>query len=360
MSVHLISTNNEYKYYGDLANLKPKQGKAFVDKMSMTLQITEKEHQDIIKTAFEHYAHNQFCKYASYSPYYKKSFYICLSDHPNYGVGNQKSLLIQFDPKDPTHNFIRFEWNPSKSQLSIIKAIIDSFLVGGYERLINHGLVTRVDTAVDIHNVSINSLIFYYPKIQKSEIYRKQKGEEVETIYLGDGTGVNQWAIYDKTKQWEQQNNKTSPYALCDKVSHPNYPVTRLEHRYRPNPSSNLQDLENVAGNAFSNLLISYYFKLLHHGNMFSSKLEEVTFKCFLDSVRLRGLQSALKMLDATESTQKKFRSIVKSVKVEWFTPDIIKKELSALIKAIQHPKDLPLPFPFPKFTKHHSHYKAA
>jgi hypothetical protein len=361
MGLHLITPNSMgYKYFGDISTLNPKQGKAFLDKISLTLSIPDKDHQKIIEIAFKEYAKNQYCRYASYSPHYKRAFYVCLSEYPDYGVANQNSLFIQFDPRDQHSNFLRCEWNPSKVNTSIIKGVFDNFLIGGYDRLMKNGEVTRADTAIDIHNVSINSLIFYYPKFKISEIYRSQKGEEVETIYLGDGTAVNQLAIYNKTAQWKKENNKTSPYSLCDKIPPPNYPVTRIEHRYRPNPSCKVEDLTNT--NIFDNLTVSNYIKLqqLDNETVFKSPLERAAFKCFLDSVRLKGLQSALKIFDDVESIQKKFRKIVKSATVAWYQPNKIKEELPALIKSLQHPKDLPLPFYLPKFTHSHSLIKAA
>lgn len=354
MGVHYNSLNGNqgYKFWGDQTKFPPKQSKTIIDKISVTLPIPDEEDQSILNTAFDHYLKNEFCKPAAHSAHYKRGYHLCLSDEPDYGVNNQKSLLIQFNPRDATASYLRCEWNPSKVQTHIISGVINSFLQGGYPRLMSFGAFTRLDTAIDIHNVNVHNLICYYPKLQISELYRKQKGGEIETIYLGDGTAVNQWAIYDKTKQWGKQNNHTSDYALCNKVPAPNYPVTRIEHRFRPKPATSLDNLTSV-GKAFQNLQVcnTFNFEALNKKKIFSGKQEEILFRCFLDSVRLRGEQSALQMLGEVEYTQRKFKKLLELGKAPWYNSERVDTELPALIKNLKNPKQIPLNFPLPRFT---------
>ncbi|MCP4721542.1 MAG: replication initiation factor domain-containing protein [Desulfobacteraceae bacterium] len=338
-----------WKVYGKKPTV-PKVGKLRCDRISMTVDIPGTEREKL-KTTFKKLLKNQYCIPINKKNQYYHSYKIPLQD-VSFGVHGQESVLVQFDPHVGSYNYLRCEYNPDKASPGKVKLLLDKILPDGYNRIMN-GKITRFDETVLIHFCEIDDLMFYYPNLQATTTY-KSSGK-IETEYLGsikakgsgNGSSEKVFCIYDKTKEIKVKNTKSHPY-LEKKEPIPDYPITRVEYRFKPKSKSfTLKDLK-LMESPLKKLIISEYYNL-DIINDFKNKDERSHFKLFLDSCRYRGIQQSYKLL--TESKRKKFRKIVKGASAKWWDGDKINDQRVSLIDRILNPKPAKLDFYFPTFA---------
>lgn len=334
-------------------------GKTEIDKISFTLHIPTIEERNSITHNLKYLLYGDGSQ-AQKNLYaipttkngYRVSCKIFLNNNNSFGVHGEDSLIIQCDPKYENYNYLRAEFNPSKVNLSTVKGICDKLLYNGYERIIS-GVLTRIDTATLIHFCDIDDLIIHYPQMRKSTLHFSNG--KLQTIYIGSKQGTH-FVAYSKTQEIKEKNANLTDNFSEKQCSYPNYDLLRLEHCFKPKDKQyTLNDIPSLP-NPFESLLIAehYNFPLIK-----MSEEEETNFRFFLDSCRIRGISQALKIIK-DKNRRAKYLKIVKSATVVWYHPNKIKEEIPALIHALQHPKDSPLPFYFPTFTQHHNLYKAA
>lgn len=342
--------HHPYHYIGDSSKQSPKLDKLIADKISTTMEVDSLSEREKLKKDFKLLAKNDFC-FPIIKNGYHHAYKILLHDHPSFGVHGQESLVIHFDPKDPTYNYLRAEWNPNKVSPGTIKTLLNKLLPnGGYDRVVSTGTLTRLDLSLQVHFCTPEDLLLYCPNIKKSSFHYGEG--KLQTAYLGSKKGSH-WVIYSKDAEIKEKNYKTAyePYSEKEKHS-PNYPITRFEYCFKPKIKGFiLEDLKEVP-NPFDKLLVAehYNFKILDLPIKDKQKKEdaETDFRFFLDSCQVRGLQQALKLIK-NNHRRTKYRKIVEQAKAAWWDSKAIGEQIPPLIKSLQNPIPKPLDFPFPK-----------
>jgi hypothetical protein len=127
------------------------------------------------------------------------------------------SAYIQCDPFDHNVGFIRLDFNPATIDISQLKWLVNNnwmtHKLYGFDYLLEHGRVTRIDFAVDIAYEKVDDLYFYYENMQRVEVIRTFKGQteyiESQTEYIGGKIkAAKRIAIYDRLPAIKAQNYK--------------------------------------------------------------------------------------------------------------------------------------------------------
>lgn len=299
-------------------NFKPK---SFVDpihcdKISITFGVNVGE-PDQINAALEQLQADGHAKPARLSKQsmYRKNIKVLL------GVCIDQTLLVQAHPKKPGMSYLRFEWNPSKNDMSEVAAYMN-FLIpsGGYERLTKSGTVTRLDLAIDIHYASLSRLLFTQPMIRATSAH--WKNGRTQTLYMGDETSPRRFCIYDKTAHLMQLKSKTVAPPIGAGLT--NHPITRIEVRLKKRiPMSALAKLENP-------------FAQLEVARPSSIYPKDDTWAMFLKAAQIIGAQTML--VGLSEATQKHFKERLKAGQAPWWKPHKLWKDWPAAANTILYP----------------------
>jgi hypothetical protein len=165
---------------------------------------------------------------------------------------------------------IRIECNPSKlgvDGIRFLKELIDSIMPPDADPFFDAGIVTRIDIAIDYWSVELDDLVIRDRGMRKHGIYSGGRGE-VQTLYYGTPK-ANRTIVYRKT--------------LGDGAE-----WCRFEkHRKKRDTLASLASLANP----FSRLQVI-------HKDSIRPILTGIHADMFMDSIRVRGLTHALKMLD--------------------------------------------------------------
>ncbi len=300
--------------------IKPVVSPVFCDKLSATLKIEEHHYHGVL-TAFENAVNDGWAKKA-YTAIYKQSCRLQLGDYDT-------STLIQCQPHNETSAFFRIEANPSKlgkEGMAELQMLLNEILPHGYAGLVQDGISTRVDTAVDIMNIEMSQIVYRYPGMRLSKAYYA-KGKptvycnEMLSYYLGsDGGKGAQICIYDKTAQAKTHNVK-HPH---NKIEVPKVPTVRIEIRHRNRRMlSRLYTLKNL----FSKLDLYSFHKIPPRDDKFN---------LFVGVMQAQGLQNALLMLSGP--TRKLYRKRVESAKPDFWQPEEHWENWEAVVDGILHP----------------------
>lgn len=272
-----------------------KTSELIIDKISATLKIPS-EYQD---AAMKHMTDLVDAGYAQdkHTGQYYKSIEVFS------GATDTEKILVQGNPKHPKISFLRIEFNPSKSHASDALAVVDTMIPNGYQLLIEEGISTRMDFAVDIFKEEISDFNFWYPNIEKtSGHYNKGK---TETYYLGVKSSSKQFCIYDKGAEIKSKN-----VGALIKKEIPPYPVTRVEARILKRiPLNNLASTPNP----FSKLGVSKYG---------SPNPSDCQFNLFLKACSAFGAQDVL--LSLPEHIRKEYRKRLSEKTPSWWNHESI------------------------------------
>jgi hypothetical protein len=113
---------------------------------------------------------------------------------------NETAYVLQIAPKNDAIPFFRLDINPqafTPRGLDHLRFMLDDVFNIGWLSLKNAS-VTRFDTALDLHGVSLNDFMWDIPNRPKRTVHSKHG--EVETLYLGGKQG-SPMVIYDKARQ---------------------------------------------------------------------------------------------------------------------------------------------------------------
>lgn len=168
---------------------KNKVSPLVVDKVSFTLDLTLSEMADVMDRL------NQLLKVPhgkmAFTPLYKKAANLYLGE-----LGDHK-LLVQVDSKISAIRNFRCEFNPASGYLGEVRGFLDHLVPdGGYSRVVEAGICTRIDLAVDVKGSHLSQLYVHIPKVTKSEA--RYGPALVETLYLGSAVSDKQLCAYDK------------------------------------------------------------------------------------------------------------------------------------------------------------------
>lgn len=178
------------------------------------------------------------------------------------------------------------------------------FLPGGWGQFIAHGRISRIDIAVDIPGVTMDSIWLLPKKAGGTHHWRSNKG--IETIKWGKRNG-NETMVYSRKAKREAQNQE------WDKIAD-----VRIERRLRQQKRQ-VSDLKSMP-NPFEGIVISPNIP----GPPELKPSSEYIWPLFTDAVKVRGLVPALNLLPANRKAQ--FRKHIKDNGFEWWKPEEIWK----------------------------------
>lgn len=295
---------------------KPRVTPLFCDKLILTVDIPSNDQKLVAKALQEAGAHpSATYTYVLRIPLNEKSIPYLSADYSGDTV-----LRITADPKNPQHNFLRFELNPAKVDLVLLPLHVEHFLppLMSYASLLDQATVTRFDATVDIQNCPLDSLLVYSQKKQWTE----QRSKSGRTIYLGDNGSAVQFCIYDKAAEIKAKNKKKCS-DLKDAL--PKSAITRIEARIKP--KMKLKDLVHQR-NPFADLVVAAY-----PPKALATPLAQQTLRL----ARHVGLDAALKGLPTAE--REEVKALLKPFHHAWWAPQKVWAQLPLLLADLAHPE---------------------
>lgn len=215
--------------------------------------------------------------------------------------------VILFKVVDDAVHKVRIEFSPvdiSGSEMKHLDSVLRSFLPNGWGFFAALGKVTMIEVSVDLPLVETD---FVHPLPQQTTTVKTWgTGGTLETIYLGKGKG-NFTRIYDRGVKRKAKGQHS-----------PEYHGTRVERVLRPNGKLAVKDLAGLP-NPFSGLA---FIKLPSARPPDEKK--DYLWQMFRDTVRVRGLPSALKLLPVEKRTA--YRKWLAAHPEDWWSPDEIWK----------------------------------
>ncbi|WP_440409449.1 hypothetical protein [Neorhizobium petrolearium] len=216
---------------------------------------------------------------------------------------SKRSVFIQASPKSEQKPFFRMEMNPSKlgeTGLFELHQDLITLMPHGYNYLIEHGRVSRIDVAVDLPMKELGLTMDDLHFLPMQGLTRRDfsVGGKLETIYLGLPKG-NQWRIYRKDKEQKKTKGRSLP------------PTIRVERVIR-NPQMKLISLNQMT-NPFSGTRLLQKLPPLPTGE------KEWQWLMFQDSVRSRGITSALQLLPPVR--RQRYRAHLDKFEEGWWDP---------------------------------------
>jgi len=236
------------------------------------------------------------------------------------------TLRIEADPRGAGHNFMRFEWNPSKVCPIAIVYTIEHYapLLWDYHDVLMKARVNRIDLAIDVLNVGIDQIYFHSAKKSITEImFTHSSAKGGKTEYLGQHKSEKRFRIYDKAAQIKQKN-KNKIVELKEDIPEQN--ITRIELELKPNKKSSLMMLLEMES-PFTDLSVYSYPADLLGDDLFIQ---------ILAISRYEGLTKTIKTLSSLN--KKKYLAILEGSRVYWWHPDDIWGGMPTIIDKLMYP----------------------
>ena len=231
------------------------------------------------------------------------------------------SAYIQCDPASDDIGFIRLDCNPARINLGVFKEYLANTALNyniGFDYLLKHGKVTRIDFAVDIDSEQVEDLYYHYDKMKYVEIVHTKSGR---TEYIGGKTKTEKRVvIYDRTPAIKAHNYKKSYFPPLQ-IPVPEQDIMRVEIRLRPNKS--FVDLHGMT-NPFKPLCISAP----------KPNNDDLPWKLFLPLARFEGAQASLARL--SKHMRKVYKDKLEKAAVPWWHPDKIWEQYPKLMSSIE------------------------
>ena len=232
----------------------------------------------------------------------------------------KKYPLIQlaYDKKAKQAHKLRLEFVPvdlGKQGMQELANEISGLMHDGWDYLLQHGRVTRLDITVDFPNLTTED-IHFLPQQMLTYTTWKSNGK-LETITCGKRKG-NQTLIYDRGAK-----------RTAFKQSSEGKNGVRIERRLVKKMSTLLvSELTNFS-NPFSAMSFVSDLGILPPPKLPSSS--EWIWPMFCDSVKQRSLQGALALLSEERRTQ--FRTHLKLYSADWWKPDLMWAHWKEMLK---------------------------
>jgi hypothetical protein len=242
-------------------------------------------------------------KYSEYI--YSKSPYRSVIDLriPDNAFTEDNLVLLELDAKVKGISFLRIEYSPSKVPFSVLSACLNDIMPKGIDCIFEKGKVTRLDIAMDIKDVKPYQIILDYMKSRfRTSIIESGRPD---SIYIGKDTGENQVYMYDKAKEMKDKN-KIKPLS---EFQFPEYDITRIELRHRPDPALKFAELFNLENLLFKAVAI--------YGTPPKIKGDD-QFNAMRDLCVLKGIRHVLKQF-----TNKEHDELIDKL-VKFSKPDFI------------------------------------
>lgn len=253
--------------------------KPFIDKLSVVITFQEADAHSIFSNIWLQIEDKAVFNDAGYKAKGKYK----LAKFLNLGPASRP--LFQFDYEDKKALKCRIDFNPRKIGLagfSELQAILTSLMPDGWDYLLKHGNITRIDVAVDIPN-SRPGMFAILPK-QGLGTKAWTQGGKLETFVLGK-KNANQTLIYNKKAHRLAQGKKWDGPA-----------TVRVERRLKHPAVKKIAMLSDLP-NPFAALVLTDLEK------MPVSEKKPWIWSLFKDSVAARGLPAALAKLPKEKRT---------------------------------------------------------
>jgi hypothetical protein len=296
----------------------PKCTPLFIDKLSMTLHVSDSEKMKVMADFVE-----------VIDSFYGGKLWESKNYHRNKKVYiDDEYILFQCGPKQKGSNWFRVEYNPAKVDPAEVATLVDLVIPGGYQELIKYGRITRIDFAINVKWLKVRDLYFYYPSLSVSKI--SLKSGSIQSAYLGSDDGVNQFVFYDKVAEIMSKNNKLGQLY---KKEVPMQPLTRVEWRYRPKLICTFDNLLKGTKNSYEKLSLC----MVTDVPKVPATDYEATIRQVFELGKYVGLQQALFAVPKHQRKMVK-EKILKSGLSYWWQPAILWKTLPGAIAQIVNP----------------------
>jgi len=261
-----------------------------IDKLGCTVNIATEEHTSIIDNLNRLHSLSKYKSSKSFQPGYRKSIKFELPSRNMKGLKRvPTSVTISLDPgkrKDKKRpNFARIEYNPSvlsrNGHKRLRNILCTVFNLKDLAKIYYESRITLIDITIDIFNHSPEDFWYMIPRSFCGGIFFNKDGL-ISTIYTGSNRSKIQLTSYEKMNQLRSKKR------ILEKVSGMPDTLLRLEATLRDTDYYIFE--APTINNPFGKIQL---FKPLN-------ELEGVT-TCFFDSVRFRGLKSAMKLLSNEE-----------------------------------------------------------
>lgn len=288
--------------------------KPHIDKISITYKIADADLTDCIVESLLMKIEQEKSLYAS-----AKSFKAGTTVYQAAAIlilpHNGSHALVQAKPKNkaPSHH-LRLEFNPAalgSEGIAFLKAELEALQTEGLDAsdIINNGLVTKVDIAVDILGAAIDALDVRYHGSGGCIWYYGEDGT-AETGYYGHSynqktkkNNNSPWKLYNKTVQIAKTGASYGPAYGQIPLSRIEYTATSLNKR--------LAKLATLTNPFFSVSLARAVPPPGAHPGL---------WQFFIDSCHQRGLDRALKLLP-TQDLKNVFLTALNSAHSEFWRP---------------------------------------
>lgn len=178
--------------------------------------------------------------------------------------GSNQKLLLQLGARDRNTSSYRVEYNPSKigpqGRLRV-RNILDLIFEFGSDLMLMAGKVTRIDVALDLHDLSVDEVLVRHKGMRKFTVV--STGGRPRTLYHGNSRS-NQAAIYDKIDNGAR--------------------ILRIEKRLKP----------NCLGDDLPGLKNPFVRMQLVPVDLMVPVLDGLNLEHLCDSIRLRGFRHVL------------------------------------------------------------------
>ncbi len=192
---------------------------------------------------------------------------------------------------------------------------VNMFFDGGWEYVVHHAHITRIDVTVDIPDTRMDSFLFL-PQQAATTTQWQYKGK-LQSYYSGKSKG-NQTKIYDRKAK-----------RLSKGQQWPGKAAVRIERKLINQHNMKLSDLHTLA-NPFAGMTMTENVPQPPD----SPPTKKWVWAVFCDSVKVRGLTDALALLPQAQRT--KFRKYIKANPISWWKPDEIWKTWGPMLDELQ------------------------
>jgi hypothetical protein len=218
--------------------------------------------------------------------------------------GAPARVLFQFKYEDKKAIKCRFEFNPRKlgeSGLNHLKSVVMTLMPDGWEYVIKHGRITRLDIAVDIPDTRPENFIILPQQGLSTQAWAVNG--KLQTFVLGKKMGKQTLLYNKKAKRLSQGKNWPGKAAV------------RIERRLRNPTPYKLSSLHKLANPFLA-------ANLLKMPGLPATEKKPYLWSLFTDSVSVRGLPAALALLPLEKRTA--YRKHLKLFEHELWAPDQI------------------------------------
>ncbi len=287
----------------------------FVDKLTLIYNCNEATSEYIASTLRDMSKDHDFGLHGYYRNYrglgYQYAFGLPIGDK------NQSECII-FVLSNKKWPNLRIEWNPNVAKKygnEFIWNFIFSFMLEDYEDFLLNALITRLDIAIDIHPIHLDNIWTTAARYRKSNIHYGEGGR-IESIYLGSNESDKQIKLYDKHLEQTKKGI--------------NIPKNTVRIECRLSPKISIYDLSAVV-NPFPDCIVD----AIPDGDI---RLRDYDKIHFLDSIRLRGLHNALKLI--TPYSRRKYHAwITEMTNSDWWEPERVWQNWDNAINTLRLPE---------------------